>query len=108
MINEKGLIDVINELEASGGGIGLAFDKIIDIIEAQPKTWKWIPCSVRQPEMDGKYLAWNKHGFSMVLPYAEKWNCHRTHTGKVIKDSEIKDVIAWMPLPEPYKGEKHG
>ena len=87
-------------------------DQIVDIIKGLPSTQpeqRWIPCSERlpdHPENDDYYLVtiqcehydgwddyvtgfaeWTKHGW-------EELSCYI---------GQIK-VVAWMPLPEPYKG----
>ena len=68
----------------------------------------WIPCSERLPEHDEKYLCtyiFHKHydmPFVQVLDYyATDKSPHFQHT---LGDSGMK-VLAWMPLPEPWKGE---
>ena len=74
----------------------------------------WIPCSERLPEepkenpvFDGKYLevylVTTKYGSNeqdKVYPFRAFWNGINFTDGW-----NILDVIAWMPLPEPYKGE---
>lgn len=69
---------------------------------------EWIPCSERLPSEDGCYLvcmAWEYENVE-VLKWADGWNCYRDYDGKVDREHEIDgaDIIAWMPLPEPYKG----
>lgn len=55
---------------------------------------QWIPCSKRLPEKPGKYLVTVRNGnvyagtFDVI---SGKFQCAAT---------------AWMPLPEPYKGEQ--
>ena len=68
----------------------------------------WIPCSERLPSEDGRYLvcmSWEYDNME-VLRWADGWNCHRNYDGKISRESEIDgtDIIAWMPLPTPYKG----
>ena len=60
---------------------------------------KWIPVSERLPERGGHYLVTEKISeecwFVGIAPYrstCERW----------FGDNE---VTAWMPLPEPWKGE---
>lgn len=70
----------------------------------------WTPCSVAQPEEEGVYLCDTGKGIFAILEYCEGWNCFRERsTGKISRENEMTDkVVAWMPLPEPYKGDKDG
>lgn len=70
---------------------------------------KWIPCSERLPNKDGRYLVctnWEQDNID-VLRWADGWNCFRDFDGNVYRKSELDrdTVIAWMPLPSAYKGE---
>ena len=69
----------------------------------------WIPCSERLPDACGKYLVTMKW-------HTTKWNGDIEDEHITIKTawygewddigwgwSEIFDVLAWMPLPEPYE-----
>ena len=58
---------------------------------------RWIPCSERMPEEDGCYLVTTTGTNNDIIDIA-----HYTE-GIWHKASRIK---AWMPLPEPYGGEK--
>lgn len=71
---------------------------------------EWIPCSERLPETpkgigDEKYyLACCESELIMTLKWCDGWNCHYNADNiTVCRTHEIDDVIAWMPLPEPYK-----
>lgn len=85
-----------------------------DTIREQPKVGEWIPCSERLPEepktnpvLKGKnlelYLVTTEYGSNeqdKLYPFRAFWN------GVNFTDGwHILDVIAWQPLPEPYKGE---
>lgn len=52
---------------------------------------KWIPVTEKLPE-EGLYLVSNTDSTSFAKWWDERW------TG-----FEFNDVIAWMPLPEPYR-----
>jgi len=57
---------------------------------------RWIPCSERFPEREGWYLISlgdKTYGGADVDMYCDGWVKYGTH------------VLAWMPLPEPYKAE---
>lgn len=81
-------------------------------IEEAPTVNEWIPCSERLPEPDyvKKIIVTMKNrnkNFSTIANYKEV-----TIRGEKIRRWEWNDrvnfpweVIAWMPLPEPYKAE---
>lgn len=81
-----------------------AFDEYVESNEPH-----WIPVTERLPEESGQYLITVKYehvdGYEDI--YAEhgdwsggKWDMFGFgHCGKV------EDIVAWMPLPEPYKEE---
>lgn len=62
---------------------------------------RWIPCSERLPEEDGRFLVFlpDRKGTFMCADflsgkwYPDDYECTSNH------------VIAWMPLPKPYKEE---
>ena len=79
-------------------------------IERQPKVGEWIPCSERIPEEGKRVLVWfeyfrygnyNKPFQTWGISYTidEAWS------GFVNGQSGWKDlkILAWMPLPEPFK-----
>jgi len=78
--------------ESYTNGLTDAYNLICQLPSAQ----QWIPCSERMPEKPGKYLVTVKNGnvyagtFDVI---SGKFQCAAT---------------AWMPLPEPWRGEGHG
>lgn len=71
----------------------------------------WIPCSERFPEEPYGCLVtvWDTNPITMdefenILPYFVGWDGEQWNDG----DGEQCpfEVIAWMPLPEPWKGEE--
>ena len=78
---------------------------------AQPEQ-RWITCSERLPEEDGQYLITVKYKHvndSYEDVYAEhgEWYDGRWDMFCFGHCGEVEDIIAWMPLPEPYKGEEY-
>lgn len=69
-------------------------ERIRVLPSAQPKQ-RWIPCSARLPFDAGYYLTTTTYN----EVFCDYWNLNEWN--------RTEQVIAWMPLPEPYKGGKH-
>lgn len=74
------------------------------LIDGQPEISRWIPVEERLPEKPNenplleRYLVSVKNTDCVIRAF---WN------GASFTDGwEKLDVLAWMPLPEPYKEEK--
>ena len=66
-------------------------DWAIRTIKAMPTMGDWIACSEQEPEKDGYYLVcWSDGQIEVEWYDHEGWGYF--------------DVVAWMPLPEPYRG----
>ena len=88
-------------------------------IEALEQESRWIPVSEGLPEKYGECLVMVssfcgeivfKCSFTTDLHKVDEYNFSEHKCGFYGIDSEwgsyeINDVIAWMPLPEPYKEE---
>lgn len=105
-IDEKKLIEDI-EKEFDGVCVydvspSQAINDFVQIVNRQPKVGEWTPCSERLPEEDGEYLVWVRYEgreFTTTEEYEDgMWN----YSGAYNFNDK---VIAWMPLPEQYKGE---
>ena len=71
---------------------------------------EWIPCSERLPdERQDVYVTvfWDDYG-DTITAYGMRtqfgWSLWNTAEAELIKGYT---VIAWMPLPEPWKGADH-
>lgn len=83
-----------------------------DLVEFLSRMPKWIPVSERLPESSGVYIVsrWFTDGFEEVIltdacyfDGTSTWhNDNRINHGREYVD---KKIVAWMPLPEPYKEE---
>ena len=91
---------------------------VLHLPSAQPErnTEKWIPCSERLPELDEDgysdkvLVCFANFTGCEICEYRECDDCHGWYVGDT--DDNPEDigihVIAWMPLPEPYKeGEQN-
>lgn len=84
----------------------------LEELKALREKSRWIPCSERMPENDVEVLVWfeyfrygvyNRPYQTIGISYVHRgiWS------GIVNGESGWRNlrIIAWMPLPEPYKGE---
>ena len=83
--------------------------KVINHLEKMQSEPQWIPCSERLPH--GSYsdlVNVSIHDDSGDTPFDYTSCGWVTTDGEYwIVDNEINNhVVAWMPLPEPYKGEQ--
>ena len=106
LISRQAAIDVADAVWSVTGDKNVAkvWDQIKELPSAQPEQW-WTPCSERLPEKDGRYQVTRydyvaNTEFIDILWYEENlwWNRHSTGDYA---------VTAWMPLPEPWKGEQN-
>ena len=70
-------------------------------LSAQPeRTGRWIPCSERLPDSKEYVLVTDYGETNMGRRFCDRWwlDCC---------GDKLKDVTAWMPLPEPYREEEN-
>lgn len=78
------------------------------IVPPVTPTQRWIPCSERLPkpseyvdDVAKYYLVQNEYGDMLVARYI-----HSGYWKQIYRMEPIADeIVAWMPLPEPYKAE---
>ena len=92
--------DLIERLNGINGTAEL--DAVFEIVEnmpsAQPES-QWIPVAERLPEENGTYLACYEDVTVLLDWFNGKWFFYRTNPAR----EETETIIAWMPLPEPYR-----
>lgn len=75
---------------------------VLKVLESLPTAQQWIPCSERLPDNEKRVLCTVQSGehFSVVpcifIQHTRRWlpEVYGNHD----------NVIAWMPLPEPWNG----
>ena len=95
LIDRQAAIDAINKaferVFAWDGTSPLGDEVLENVPSAQPEP-HWIPCGERLPEERGFYLTTTKD----KAVYCDYWNEDNFDRTEM--------VIAWMPLPEAYRG----
>ena len=97
LISREEAIKALCKAGCGSGYCGVSCDDVM-AIERLPSVYpKWIPCSERLPE----------YGESVLCYFGEDEDFGVNH---IIDDEDgewfIDGATAWMPLPEPWRGEK--
>lgn len=85
----------------------------LHLVQTQPKVGEWIPCSERLPENNQNVLVWFEYfrygdfnclyqTIGISYTWKGEWSGFVNNTSGWQK----LRIIAWMPLPEPYRGEE--
>ena len=77
----------------------LGLSDLQDMLEEIKTCTEWILCSESMPKNFENVLVSHKGGVTLAWYNGVYW----TH-GASTKHRPIKTVVAWMPLPDPYKG----
>ena len=114
---EKELSAKYNRRELAIGFVGIK-----SILENLPSANQWIPCSERLPE-EGRFvlttiietdIVYQDEGETIEEALKRSMKMKRVSVGFIGSDGwygadgypEIVTPRAWMPLPEPWKGEE--
>lgn len=108
MIDEKkliaGLKEYIEEYSAldENGMHNLkwcAMMEALELVEQQEKVGEWIPCSEDLPKEEGSYLVSTRNNAVTMTHY---YPTHKRFSSRRLNNL----IVAWMPRPEPYYGQK--
>ena len=101
-ISRQAVLDEMDKRHAEGDYITKGFIKALPSVE---NKGEWIPVSERLPKIHQDIVLEFRNGELQTGFKAETepyFYCHGVDGCYV----EPENVIAWMPLPEPYKAEK--
>ena len=104
LIENRSLEDRIREYENELDRVELANARMKDELEElrSKSVMKWIPVENCLPEENGKYLVCCDDGYITKIRYDRGyWNGSPEN-----REWMFENVVAWMPLPEPYKAEE--
>ena len=81
-----------------------------DALKALPSAQRWIPTSERLPEPEDEVLLTMDYKGRRYVELGNIWSDGTVHTyvdEYLTPDGrKYRKVIAWMPLPEPYREER--
>lgn len=99
LISRKALIEKIRKYGICGSGYSdeERINDVIDMIESEPTAQQWIPVEERLPKQGERIIGTFDNGNGRVIVMEEQFFIQ-------LLESPYP-LIAWMPLPEPYKGE---
>lgn len=118
MIDEKKLTDEIKNWIKTDRfedfSAGYILSDVIEEIDKMPKVGEWIPVTHEIDEESGEYM------FTCQLPeegerviVVDRWGyinideqCYDGYGWYLDDGGDWNDIVAWMPLPEPYGEEK--
>ena len=98
-MDKKEILSILDNAKDDRGAIPMrlirqAFDKLPD----------WIPVSERLPEESGYYIATTYDGVGRRTTFVKYQK--KAKSWELTGARSYWRVIAWMPLPEPYKPNK--
>lgn len=82
--------------------VGSQMEHLMLELQKEQKKHRWIPAGEQLPEPGTEVLACIKHNYA-----EDGWRAYRVYeyTDHWVGMGNLCDVIAWMPLPEPYRPE---
>ena len=105
LISRQAAIDAINkafERVFAWDGTGPLGDKVLKNVPSTQPEQRWIPCSERYPEENQICIVTDE---TMRNTYEYRF-CKETYDENQGWTYLRHRIIAWMPLPKPYKGEQ--
>ena len=113
----KAVLALLKEAHQDGAYGYLNAKQAENVIMALPAEQQWIPVSVACPELPtrercsvswdyGRHIVFGMPYIVMIAGAEIPTTLYWTNRGewRELHDGVPYDVIAWMPLPEPYKG----
>ena len=82
-------------------------ERIAETVVRKLSERKWIPASERLPEVGSPVLVWLYEDYYLSCLHRIDDTLCWDFDEFSLEGEDFYDVVAWMPLPEPYKEDKH-
>ena len=100
LISRQEAIDIFGKLSQ-----GKYYTSLINALPSAQPEQRWIPCSERLPEKYGAYIVTDIYGDVEIASFQEHWRHDEEIQAWWLEEYGFIEALAWMPLPEPWKGE---
>lgn len=111
-VSRAEIIDELNRLGRNAFKDDTDYDNFFAFVDSllpvTPQEPKWIPVSERLPEEYKTVIASTKYNVYSEARLTKEDGWEWAYESGADYWEEIEDVIAWMPLPEPYKENEDG
>jgi len=112
-ISRQAVINEIPVLWNSDGDKDYCMESLRDFVAELPpvtpqqKMGQWIPVNERLPEVADCYAVTKQIGSDLIVSACYFDGINNWHNDNWINNERnyLTDIVAWMPLPEPYKAE---
>lgn len=110
-VSRQGVLKILTDISynhcptaQASEAVDLAKTMVAVMPDAEPeRKTGWILCSERLPDKDGSYIVTENSGGTTSTGISFFIICDDGRTWW-----ELFGVVAWMPLPEPYREEGNG
>ena len=97
--------DTILDFKSDGATVASSIEDILLALPSVQPEQQWTPCSERLPEEESEVLvttSWND--------VCKAWYSNGKWRAEFINEYDDGEILAWMPLPEPYQkqGDQNG
>ena len=110
MISKQAALDILDDFQTDIENGVDSYGEHQDRLWSLSEQFEWVPCSERLPKEGERILVTAALEHVMVAHYGkmffEKERGNVFYLAGEDGDADITDVVvAWMPLPEPYREE---
>ena len=96
-----------DRVDTFGTNISLMCKDMLDYLEQESKTGRWIPVTERLPEDNKTVIASVEYGVYPEAKYTKEYGWEWAYEAGADYWVKLEKVKAWMPLPKPYDSQEN-